>query len=420
MVRTVSLKNFDFASQTDKGKVRERNEDFLAYFDTINGHVFVVCDGMGGHNAGDVASELAVEAIGNFFNQKYYPNPFEAVEESILYANKVVYDHAKGNDYLYGMGTTIVLVLIRDDLIYHGHAGDSRLYLFKNNILDQVTKDHSRVQELIDLGKITKKEAEDHPLKNEITRALGLSMRFEPEVSPKAIVPQDKDILMICTDGLTNMLSDGEIARYLDNMLNLNDKASKLIYKANKKGGQDNISVQLIKFYNLGLNDEPDEEDKNELLTFIRDLLNKKQFVYIVAFLFILGTSFVVGLHESMKMENVTVYERSSDILKENDLIIAYLLKPYENLESLAERFNTDVETLKRLNPNYANIQQGKHLKIPVRYLHIVTQTDELPLIAAQYDSDIVDIMKANDLGNTQLVVGSEIIIPLKSKKIVN
>lgn len=419
-MRTVSLKNFDFASQTDKGKVRERNEDFLAYFDTINGHVFVVCDGMGGHNAGDVASELAVEAVGQFFNQKYFPNPFEAVEESILYANKVVYDHARGNDYLNGMGTTIVLVLIRDDLVYYGHAGDSRLYLFKNNILDQVTKDHSRVQELLDAGKITKKEADEHPLKNEITRALGLSMRFEPEISPKAIVPQDRDMLMICTDGLTNMLSGEEIARYLDNMLNLNDKASKLIYKANKKGGQDNISVQLIKFYNLGMNEDPEEENKNELLTSIRSLLNKKQFVYIVAFLFILGTSFVVGLHESMKMESFEIYEHNPNTQNEDDLIIAYLLKPYEDLESLAERFNTDEETLKRLNPNYASIQQGKHLKIPIRYLHIVQQTDELPLIAARYDSDIIDIMKANDLGNTRLVVGSEIIIPLKRKKIVN
>ncbi|MDF1546938.1 MAG: Stp1/IreP family PP2C-type Ser/Thr phosphatase, partial [Bacteroidales bacterium] len=252
MVRTVSLKNFDLASITDKGRVRERNEDFLAYFDTLNGHVFVVCDGMGGHNAGDVASELAVESVGNYFNQKYYSNPFEAVENAINYANKAVYNHANGNDYLNGMGTTIVLLLIRDDRIYYGHAGDSRLYLFKNNILYQLTVDHSRVQELLNSGRISQKEALDHPLRNEITRALGLSMRFEPEVSPKAIIPEDNDLVMICTDGLTNMLRDEEIVKCLSNLLNLNDKAARLVSRANKNGGLDNISVQLIKFHNLG------------------------------------------------------------------------------------------------------------------------------------------------------------------------
>lgn len=416
MVRTVSLKNFDFASITDKGRVRERNEDFLAYFDTLNGHVFVVCDGMGGHNAGDVASELAVESVGNYFNQKYYSNPFEAVENAINYANKAVYNHANGNDYLNGMGTTIVLLLIRDDRIYYGHAGDSRLYLFKNNILDQLTVDHSRVQELLNSGRISQKEALDHPLRNEITRAIGLSLRFEPEVSPKALIPEDNDLVMICTDGLTNMLRDDEIVKCLSNLLNLNDKAARLVSRANKNGGLDNISVQLIKFHNLGAYEEEDEEDSNELLSYFRNLLKKKQLIYLILFLFIAGTSFIVGLHEHLKINEVEIYERNEKKVNQNDLIIAYLLKPYENLESIADRFNTDVETLQRLNPNFNISDKGKHLKIPVRFLHIVQQVDELPLIVAKYDSDVIDIMKANDIGNTRLKVGSEIIIPLKSE----
>ncbi len=416
MVRTVCLKNFDFASHTDRGKVRTRNEDFLAYFDTINGHVFVVCDGMGGHNAGDIASELAVEAIGEYFNRDYYTNPFESVEKAIIYANEIVHRHAIGNDYLLGMGTTIVLVLIRDDRIYHGHAGDSRLYFYKNNILDQMTVDHSHVQQLLDKGVITKNEAKRHPQKNEITRALGLSSNFEPEVSPKAIIPSDDDILLLCSDGLTNVLEDEEIISVLDNSQNLNDKAFKLINKVNKKGGPDNISVQIIKFHNLILNDDESEESTKPLFEHLRNLFQQKKINYLIIFLFVLGTSFFIGLYESPRIINYKNNSLHNDG-SVSSVIIAYLLKPDDNLSHLADRFNTEVDILKTLNPNFDSIKPGMHLKIPVRYLHIVQNIDELPLIVARYQSNEIDILKANNLGSRNLIVGSELIIPLNSKK---
>ena len=416
MVRTICLKNFDFANHTDRGKVRPRNEDFLAYFDTINGHVFVVCDGMGGHNAGDVASELAVESIGEYFNQDYYANPFDALEKAINYANEIVYRHSVGNDYLNGMGTTIVIALIRDDRIYYGHAGDSRLYLYKNGILDQMTTDHSHIQQLLDRGIITKKEAEKHPQKNEITRALGLSTKFEPEVSPKAIIPQDDDILVLCSDGLTNIVDNEEIVSVLNNTQNLNEKAQKLISKANKKGGPDNISVQIIKFHNLMANNELGDEDNKPLLEYLRDLLQKKRITYLIAFLFVLGTSFFVGLHESPE---IVTYKNNSfhDKTSSSTLIIAYLIKPGETLGDLAERFNTDEEMLKELNPNFDSIESGMHFKIPVRYLHLVQQVDEMPLIIERYQSNEIDILKANDLEGRNLNIGSELIIPLNRKK---
>ncbi len=417
MVRTVCLKNFDFASHTDKGKVRPRNEDFLAYFDTINGHAFVVCDGMGGHNAGDVASELAVESIGEYFNSTYYANPFEAVEKAIKYANEIVYRHAIGNDYLNGMGTTIVLVLIRDDRVYYGHAGDSRLYLYKNGILDQMTVDHSHVQQLLDKGVITKKEAKKHPQKNEITRAIGLSSKFEPEVSPKAIIPEDDDVLILCTDGLSNTLEDEDIISIISNSQNMNEKALKLIGKANKRGGPDNISVQIIKFHNLIPGYETEDENNKPIFEHIRGLLKEKKITYVVAILFILGTSFFVGLYEK---PNIVNYSNSNlhNKLPSSSLIIAYLLKPNDDLPRLAERFNTNVEVLENLNPNFDSIKPGMHLKIPVRYLHKVQQMDELPLIVARYQSDEIDILKANSLGGRNLIVGSELIIPLNSKKV--
>jgi len=416
-MRTVRLKNFDFASHTDIGRVRDRNEDFLAYFDTFNGHVFVVCDGMGGHNAGDVASELAVETVGRVFNQKYYPNPFEALEEAMVSANEIVYSYSVGNDYLFGMGTTMVLILIRDDKVYYGHAGDSRLYLFKNHILDQITTDHSYVQQLLQRGVISHKEALEHPRRNEITKAIGLSKKIDPNISPKAIIPQNDDFLLICTDGLTNMLSAEEISKVLDNSSNLNDKASKLVSKANKNGGIDNISVQLIRFHNLDDESEPDDLSPNRpVIELFRKALKKKQLAILLIFFFMFGTlMFFVSVDEPDLLNNTNKLTYKM-LENEKDLIIAYNIKQTETIDNLAERFNVERDILFRLNPNYDKIENFKHVKIPVKALYIVKKVDELPIISVMFDVSIVDIMKANNLGSIDLVVGTELIIPLKSE----
>jgi serine/threonine protein phosphatase PrpC len=415
MVRTIVLRNFDYASHTDRGRVRDRNEDFISYYDTVNGHAFVVCDGMGGHNAGDVASELAVESIKEFLNEKYYPNPFEAVENAILYANKIIYNHALGNDYLLGMGTTIVLVLVRDDKVYYGHAGDSRLYLYRNHVLDQMTEDHSIVQQLLKAGLISLSEAEDHPKRHEITRALGLSLTFEPDVSPRAIVPQNEDFLLMCTDGLTNLLEHDDISKILDNPFNLNDKASKLIGKANRRGGTDNISVILIRFHNLDEQEEIQEivQDK-AIIGQIRSLLRNRNFSFLLVFLFVLGTSFFVFNHREKELIFPEKQIINTIKEKEQDLIIPYRQKEEETLDQVAEKFNIDIETIIKLNPNYNKNNAGGHLKIPVRDLYIVKHDDRLELLAAIYGIPVIDILKANDLGGLHTIVGTELIIPLK------
>jgi serine/threonine protein phosphatase PrpC len=416
-MRTVQLKNFDFASHTDIGRTRDRNEDFFAYFDSLNGHVFVVCDGMGGHNAGDVASELAVETVGNFFNLKFYANPFEALEQAMIIANQTVYNYSVGNDYLFGMGTTMVLILIREDKIYYGHAGDSRLYLFRNNILDQITADHSYVQQLLQKRMISQREAQEHPRRNEITKAIGLSSAFDPDISPKAIIPQNDDILLLCTDGLTNMISGDEISKILGNLHNLNEKAVKLIAKANKNGGLDNISVQIIKFHNLGDDNEPDLVASNKsVITLFRQTLKKKKNIAILLFFFLIGTLlFFISVDEpDLLGDNPYFANKHSN--PDNNLIIAYHVKSGETLEELAQRFNTERDMLLRLNPNFDNFKNIKHLKIPVKGLYIVKKIDELPIICAQYDVEITDIMKANNICSLDLKVGMELIIPIKSK----
>jgi serine/threonine protein phosphatase PrpC/LysM repeat protein len=417
MVKTKVLKNFDYVNLTDRGRVRERNEDSLSYFDTINGHVFVVCDGMGGHNAGDVASELAVDSVRDYLNEAYCSNPFDAVENAILYANKMVYNLALGNDYLHGMGTTIVLGLIRDDRVYYGHVGDSRLYLFRNHVLDQMTEDHSLVQQLLKAGLISMSEAKDHPKKHEITRALGLTLAIEPEISPRAIIPQNDDFLLLCSDGLTNLIEAPDISKILDNPYGINDKASRLLNKANRNGGNDNISIILVRFHNLDDQDEMhSEQQEKPLMSYIRNLLRNRNFAFFLIFIFILSTFifvFKINQKDSGFISQKPITKNPEVV---GDLIIPYKPMEGENLESLAEKFNTNTEIIIRLNPNYTGGQTDSHVKIPIRSLYVYKYTDDLELIARMYQIDMIDILKANDLGGIQPVVGTELIIPLKKQ----
>jgi protein phosphatase len=249
---TQELKNFEFGNATDVGKVRSNNEDYLGYFQTPNGHLFVLCDGMGGHQAGEKASQLAVETFKDFFSKDYYPSPQEALWNAIVEANQVIYSTAqKFSDYA-GMGTTLVAVLIRDNQVFYAHVGDSRLYYFEQatQTLHRITKDHSFVQELVDRGVIKDEDAEKHPRKNEILRALGIHQEVVPEVGTLPILPADNDLLLLCSDGLNGMISDFQIAEIItDKTLNILQRTQKLIEKANEAGGTDNITVQLVRFY---------------------------------------------------------------------------------------------------------------------------------------------------------------------------
>ncbi len=413
MSNTISLKNFDYANLTDKGLQREQNEDFLAYFDTCNGHVFVLCDGMGGHNAGEYASELAVETVGNFLNKKYIKNPFDAVENAIKSANKEVYKKSKEDSRFSGMGTTITLALIRDNRVYYGHVGDSRIYHFSQNKLKQITKDHSFVQSLIDKGIISKDEAKDHPRKNEISKALGLSSFIEPSVAPAALIPQNDDFILICSDGLTNMLKNKKIEDEIKNNNSIIDTANKLIKLSNKKGGIDNISVQLIKFFNLSFNENKKKSKSLEL----RKILNLNKTLIITSLFFILiifSVFFILQNKETQKKNSDNTIKKP---MKTNNKIFAYKFNKNETYNSIAEKFNIEIPILKKLNPNIKTIKNGKHLKIIIRDLYIVTSEDDLGIILKKFNLTSVDLMKANDLYKIEVNVGQELIIPCYKKK---
>jgi protein phosphatase len=241
---------FRFANHTDVGKTRKQNEDSMGFFEAPNGngYVFIVCDGMGGHLGGAVASQTAIKAIRYFLEQEYFADAREAIKQSLIFANQEIYHKAQTSPDLKNMGTTAVMVIYRDGHCYIGHVGDSRLYLYRDGLLSRLTKDHSFVQMLVDQGVITDDEAEKHPRKNEILRALGTEPRVEPEVRHTPFTPNIKDVLLLCSDGLNSMLSDFEIEGILDESRELQDKAVLFINSANAKGGLDNITVQLVEF----------------------------------------------------------------------------------------------------------------------------------------------------------------------------
>ena len=234
--------------RTDKGRVRQNNQDaFVTGKLSDSVHFAVVCDGMGGANGGNVASSLAVKVITNRIVEGYRENMslqsiHYMLESAIAAANVLVYDTAVSDPDLHGMGTTVVAVIVSGQNAVIAHIGDSRAYMIADDIR-QLTRDHSVVWEMVEKGEITEAEARIHPNKNFITRALGVEEQVECEITD-AEIPEN-GMLLVCTDGLTNMVENSEIARILKK-LSPQDAVEKLIVSANMSGGSDNITACLF------------------------------------------------------------------------------------------------------------------------------------------------------------------------------
>ncbi len=237
------------ASKTDIGMVRSSNQDSYAAGELSDGTAWaVVCDGMGGANGGNIASANAVKIISEYISSSYHEgmksNSIKTLlQSSICGANVRLYDMSRTIESLKGMGTTVVSVIISSGIAHIAHAGDSRAYIFREGKLIQITKDHSMVQSMLDKGQITADEAKNHPNKNLITRALGVSDDIEIEYNE--IVCEEKDCILLCTDGLTNFVNDKQIEDVLSN-INFYEYPQKLIDTANNNGGGDNITIVLL------------------------------------------------------------------------------------------------------------------------------------------------------------------------------
>lgn len=237
---------------TDKGKVRQHNEDNGAIVFNQNGQrLAIVADGMGGHRAGDVASSLTVEKLTELWEKTVAIETADEAEKwlktNILHVNHYVLEYATNHPECEGMGTTIIAVISTENFSTIAHVGDSRCYLFNEIGFKQITEDHSLVNELVRLGQISKEDAEHHPRKNVVLRALGTDEVVEIDLI--TIIFEEGDMILICSDGLSNKVS----VQFMTEVMKKNDtlewKATSLIQAANENGGEDNITVVILEYY---------------------------------------------------------------------------------------------------------------------------------------------------------------------------
>lgn len=228
---------------SDIGKVRETNEDSFV----CQPPLFVVADGMGGHVAGEVASRMAAETVSaRFAAAAAGEEPTALLSEAITAANEKVYRLAQEDSERAGMGTTLTAAFVAGAVLYWGHVGDSRLYLLRGGELSQVSEDHSLVSELVRKGSITAEEALTHPHRNILTRAVGTGDRVKVDTGSFELAAGDK--ILLCTDGLTNMVADGDIAAALSRDDDGAALLAHLVARANDAGGLDNITAILVCF----------------------------------------------------------------------------------------------------------------------------------------------------------------------------
>lgn len=233
---------------TDAGKVRTHNEDSVIILNNENDeYIMAVADGMGGHKAGEVASSIAVEHIKRTFNKiktlGNKENAIELIRKMVKEINDKIFAYTDKHDESKGMGTTLVMVIKTNDYILFGNIGDSSGFVLKNDKMVKVTKDHTLVNLLVSTGELTEEEAKYHPRKNVLMRALGANNPIEIDIFD---VDTSVKGILLCSDGLTNMLTNEQIEKVLNSNLTIEEKVVRLIRKSNSRGGTDNISIAYM------------------------------------------------------------------------------------------------------------------------------------------------------------------------------
>ena len=231
--------------KSDVGIRRKLNEDYADCIENDEYKLYIVADGMGGHNDGEVASKMAVDEIREYIKNNFsHGNEVKVLEDAVKYTNTKVNEYSISRNNLKGMGTTLVVALVSKESINIANIGDSGCFGITKNKIVKITKDHSLVQELIDSGSITEEEGRNHPQKNVITRALGTESNVKVDIFSLKKGIYDK--FLLCTDGLTNELTNEEILKIVNKSENYIDVCDELILLAKKNGGRDNITVVLF------------------------------------------------------------------------------------------------------------------------------------------------------------------------------
>lgn len=445
------MQMFDFGSKTDKGRVRDKNEDNLGFFNTTNGQVALICDGMGGHSAGMLASEIAVNSIREYFESNIYDDIEKAIEDAFKYANNQVFDEASDNAELLGMGTTCAFILVKDNFIYHAHVGDSRIYMLRDGALKQLTKDHTYVQQLLDKGELSKEEVTNHPRKNELLRAIGVSNDIEVELIPNPIEAKNGDVFLICSDGLTSMVNEITIEYSLNQDISSQEKANRLTELAINEGGYDNISVQVLQFDSI-----PEESKEGTSISPVKSkfsgLLQKyipffrkypKAIFAVYALIALIFTwaiydMFFKSAKTPLYQENIETVVQNSDSTNSNQIdttiqesnaaidhepeasntsdavYLTYTIKKGDALSLISQQFNVRINKLMEINKlSNAGIRIGQQIKIPLKAIHTVKTGDNLYEIAKKYGVTRKLLRKANRLKNdSDIYVGNNVYVP--------
>lgn len=238
----------EYCYLTDKGKVRDHNEDSVTIVKNINDEMLLaVADGMGGHRAGEVASSIAINIIARRFSEipsiGSKEEAIEWIKKIVIEANNQIYKYTENNKESVGMGTTLVLAIQTEEFLLFGNIGDSSGFVIKNNKLHKITHDHTLVNMLVESGELTLEEAKEHPRKNVLMKALGATSDVDMDVFD---VTDKVEGILLCSDGLTNMLDNEQIMKVLNEDHTPAEKLEKLVIKSNNRGGTDNISVAYL------------------------------------------------------------------------------------------------------------------------------------------------------------------------------
>ena len=233
---------------TDAGKVRDHNEDSVIIVkNRENNYLMAVSDGMGGHSCGEVASSIVISYLGHHFQENFYKmnkeQAIEFIKDSIDEVNSMIFKYVDEHPESRGMGTTLVMAIITNDYILMANIGDSSGFVVKDGKLHKITYDHTLVNLLVSAGELTKEEAKNHPRKNVLMKALGANDPIDADIYD---CEMDIDAIMLCSDGVTNMLEPDQMEKVLNSDLEIEEKVVKLIQKCNNRGGLDNISIAYL------------------------------------------------------------------------------------------------------------------------------------------------------------------------------
>lgn len=448
---------FDFGNSTHVGMHRKHNEDSMGFFVVGGGYLCMVADGLGGHQKGEVASQMAIQAILDYFKKPFEPeNIHQFIVEAILYANQMVYQHGQNEPISAGLGTTLAMALFLDNHAYIAHVGDSRVYRFHPQIgLQALTKDHSFVQELLNQGIINEQEAFYHPRKNEVTRAIGTHPTVTPELQIFTIQPEDTFVLV--TDGICGYVQNAEIESVLRQNLSAQQIAEQLVQLSLNAGGLDNATVQVVKFSKEFQKEpkdlssqtnstetnpkaaEPSNEENNQEtdVKVPRSDTQESPFRYqlfvafsVLSLAVLFYTAFFILPKPHKPVQNIMnsdVQDTSTAIVKpdtisakaqkQEQLLVSYTVQANDNLPKLAKIFNVSLDTfvsLNQLEPEQP-LKQGQKLQIPVQTQYAVKKGDNLEKIASAFQVDKKAIKKLNPKIKKweKLKIGQNIWIPL-------